>query len=764
VKAATLSANGKIVATCCSGTEDVLLWDAQTGTSLGRLDGHSLAIDFLVCSSRDPRLLATCGRDRTLRIWDVGDRKQLRCLKAEQFWGTPITFSPDGTILAGSDGHDIVLSEVDTGRILHRCVGHTAHVRAVWFTPDGKTLRSWSDDQTIRSWSLASGRELAQTLHSAKDVFQVVPAPDGKVAVWWSHRSLSFRAVDLTTGNEIAGPKSVGTALATAAFSPDGRYLATSSVIDTRLWDIRTWAEIPKARKDVWAAALVFSRDGERLGAGGGDHRFTWWETMSNREVAPSGSGHKSGVLAVAVSPDGKSVATAGEDHSIRIWERATGKEIHELLEASQLTPAISFSPDGKVLLAGTVNRDVRLWCPGQVKEVGVLNRDFSPAIRHVVDWLAYAADGKILALQVGTVTSVLDAATGRVLHQIEPCIRCRPAISADGTTVVTARPEPEEIVVTDVIRKGERVRISAEPIGWTRQLALSPDGRVLAGMTDVGSVALWDATTGRLLRQLEEDAALGGINALAFSPDGKTVAAGCSHGTIQVWEVISGKRRSRFVGHRGAVVSLAFAPDGTALVSGGNDTTVLLWEVEGTRQSKPLPLPLSDERFGLLWKDLTGPNSIRAARAITLLAAATDQTPALVSRHFLASFEVDKVRLARLVAALDSEDFPTRERARQELETLGDLAERTLRRTLATTPSSEVKRQCEAILAKLALGEATPQRIWWVRAVELLERVGTPECGTLLERIAADAPAEWLKHEALTARHRLLKGHLPSR
>ena len=78
-------------------------------------------------------------------------------------------------------------------------------------------------------------------------------------------------------------------------------------------------------------------------------------------------------------------------------------------------------------------------------------------------------------------------------------------------------------------------------------QLALSPDGKILASGSDYARIRLWNAATGKLVREIDADlgkAAPGeapAVNALAFLKGGKILASGDSRGAIVFWDIASG-------------------------------------------------------------------------------------------------------------------------------------------------------------------------------------------------------------------------------
>jgi hypothetical protein len=280
-----------------------------------------------------------------------------------------------------------------------------------------------------------------------------------------------------------------------------------------------------------------------------------------------------------------------------------------------------------------------------------------------------------------------------------------------------------------------------------------SPDGKQLASGMEGGIVSLWEAATGKEIRQLQghPDA----VQALAFSPDGRVLASGGADPLVRLWEVASGQEVRRSPGHRGPVTSLAFAPDGATLVSGSADTTLLLWDLAGNRAAGPVKL--EPVKLEALWTALAGGDGAKAYDAIwTLTAAPKDSLPFLLDRLQL-FFGADQERIARLIADLDHDEFQTRERATADLIQLGKLADPLLRKTLDKPPSLEVRRRIERIQEKIKGGVPWPQeRLRLVRLIEVLEKIGAAEARQGLEKLAQRAPEPDLRHEARAALKRL--------
>jgi hypothetical protein len=79
----------------------------------------------------------------------------------------------------------------------------------------------------------------------------------------------------------------------------------------------------------------------------------------------------------------------------------------------------------------------------------------------------------------------------------------------------------------------------------------------------------------------------------------------------------------------------------------------------------------------------------------------------------------------------------------------LAELAEPALREALKKGPSAELKRRVEALLERLDDVESAPERLQAFRAVEVLERIGSPAARKVLEELAKGAPHARLTREA---------------
>ena len=110
---------------------------------------------FKAAFSPDSRCLASCSRDRTVRLWQIGGG-ECRVLRGHTDEVYAVAFHPDGTRLAtaGRDGA-VWLWDLARGEEVVRLPGHRSFVWSLAFSPDGATLASGSGDTTVRLWDTA---------------------------------------------------------------------------------------------------------------------------------------------------------------------------------------------------------------------------------------------------------------------------------------------------------------------------------------------------------------------------------------------------------------------------------------------------------------------------------------------------------------------------------------------------------------------------------------------------------------------------------
>ena len=126
--------------------------------------------------------------------------------------------------------------------------GHSAAVRSVAFSHDGRTLASGSSYGTIKLWDVRNARELRTLKHK-------------------SHSIVMAAAPNLTSERDLPSLAGQSEMIRSVAFSPDDRMLA-SAILDIKLWDVARGNELRTlSGQTIGVSCVAFSPDGRTLRA-----------------------------------------------------------------------------------------------------------------------------------------------------------------------------------------------------------------------------------------------------------------------------------------------------------------------------------------------------------------------------------------------------------------------------------------------------------------------------------------------------------------
>jgi hypothetical protein len=233
------------------------------------------------------------------------------------------------------------------------------------------------------------------------------------------------------------------------------------------------------------------------------------------------------------------------------------------------------------------------------------------------------------------------------------------------------------------------------------------------------------------------------GLSIEDVSPDGEVAVSDAGNGRVLVWSLGDGKALGTVLGPR------------RRLISGAHDTTALVWDMTTVPAATVQETKRTAKELETLWQRLSG-DAETADASMRELVTCPSQAADLVGRALKPVEKAQAERIAGWVRDLDSEDFQTRQRASAALAEIGEEAEAALRLALEKDPSAETRRRAEELLASLK--GPSPQRLRVLRAVQLLEWLGTPEARRVLEGLAAGAPEAERTRVAASALMRLGK------
>ncbi|HUY93152.1 MAG TPA: c-type cytochrome domain-containing protein [Pirellulales bacterium] len=332
---------------------------------------------------------------------------------------TSLRFSPDGSLLAVSGFHEVVLHQADGSGVVARLVGLSERIESAVFSPDGKFLAVTGGSPgrfgEVQIWDVAAkagstGEGARPSLGSTGEgarpslvlsvpvtydtVYGASWASDGsKVAFGCADNTV--RAIDAKTGKQVLyqGAHS-DWALDTAFSTDDSHVVSVSRDGSMKLTEVATQRFVdnitsitPGALKGGLMAVDRHPKKDELLigGADGVPKIYQMYRTQArvigddfNRITRFNAQAVPGRIFAVGYSPDATRVVIGSSSDGrgeVRVLQEADGKLVAKFADRYGAVYAVAYRPDGKVVAVGGFDGQVRLFDP----ENGTLLKEFVP-------------------------------------------------------------------------------------------------------------------------------------------------------------------------------------------------------------------------------------------------------------------------------------------------------------------------------------------------------------------------------------------------
>ncbi len=381
--------------------------------------------------------------------------------------------------------------------------GATPREAQVAISQDGSTLVA-SEGEIAWYWRVSDGN-LNGILSIGNDVSRAIAvSPDGSLIAtsYFDAHVRLWRASD----GALLGEFLANGIVHALSFSPNGTTLAVAAGMwrpsKVYLVDPATMTVFNELALSGYAYALAFSPNGEIIAVGDSTGKVTLWRLSEG--IARELIGHTAPVRFLAFSPNGDLLASTSENGQVIVWNVAGETLLAQWMEPNGFRVPVAFAPGGAELAVAT-STEIRLRA---VPSGGLIN-----TIPHSATSVAFTPEGTLVSDGEGIRFWQVPEGTLIDAYKAEQAFAWMP----DSTTLVCARQDET------LFRNAQQGTVSATLAQGANQIAVSPDGSLLALAERSGPILLWDLNTNTLLNTLT---AFDRNLQLAFSPNGTYFAS----------------------------------------------------------------------------------------------------------------------------------------------------------------------------------------------------------------------------------------------
>ncbi len=483
-----------------SDEKTVRIWDIATGELLKELSGHHSEVSAVAISPDKKYCVSGDARGHCM-LWDVESGKLLHKLSGHTRRITALDFLPDGkTVLSASGDNTVGSWDVASGKENQaQILKHPDAILSMAIFDQGKQAATSCADGLVRIWDLASSK-VTRTIQPVNGLINSVSvSQDNKRLLTANVQQRVIQLWALETGAELRIPgkngqlkpfldfRTRGGMLWTAIFSPYHNSILTVGGRDARLWNDVTAQQVMAFHPHGVVASAAFSPDGKWLVTGSWDNSAKIWNTQTGQAEMKLEQKHNGYVNTVRYSPDGKRILTSSEDGTSKIWNAESGAMLRSLDQSGTHVKSAIFSPDGSQIVTASDDKTLVMWDAETGKKIKTFKGHEWP-----VHEVAYSHDGKRLISGSEDNTAIIwdiDTAKKTVLSGHTAPV-ASVVFSPDDSRAFTAS-DDGTAKLWDTDTGKEILTLSSHAQGVT-SVDFSPNGRFVATGSQDGQAILW--------------------------------------------------------------------------------------------------------------------------------------------------------------------------------------------------------------------------------------------------------------------------------
>ena len=307
--------------------------------------------------------------------------------------------------------------------------------------------------------------------------------------------------------------------------------------------------------------STAFSPDGKYLLSSSEDKTIKLWDNQTGFELYTI---REAGTNAI-FSPDGKTFATI-DYNKIRLWDTYTRKQISEI-EFTHESKKIIFNPNGKQIAAESplIYNTIGVW--------NIKSGNLSFYLRG--NYFDYSPDGsRIIYKDSEDRTIIVDAITGKKIKQFSLGFYYDIKYGPDGKKLLTAYYDQIYIYDSNNGRELNSIQAFSDRISPATGIKINPNGKTFSARRG-DSIKIWDYKS---FNQLSVIKTSNGIWDFAYSSDGNSMCYFKFSTDIMHIDINTGKEIKVFQRNNVPLHTIALSPDGKSIVEGNSDGLIRIW------------------------------------------------------------------------------------------------------------------------------------------------------------------------------------------